>query len=264
MKKTYKIMTYNLGHGRYNKNYYKGLNVSKKIVLSNFKGQSELIKMMDADFVITQENGRYMHNLYFLNQYQYLNNNLNYFSKYYPHYNVLNLFNHGNATFSKIEGKHSKIIMPFKIPSPTNNILLSNRTIIKSEYKIGDKNLIIFNIHLIAYEKYKEIRDKQLNYVLNIALKEYNQGNFVIIGGDFNTDIAKINTIKSYLKQGFKIIFPKEGTLRSNKSIYNKNTPKLIIDGFIISDNITSKKIKSILNFDYSDHSPVVMEFIIQ
>lgn len=251
----YKILTYNLGHGKYNKEYYKGLKVSRKTIYMNFKGQIELIKKINPDFILTQENGSKIS----LNQYRIFVDELSeYNSIYYSHSKTINT---GNASFSKIKGTHYKITTPYKVNNVKANLLLLNKNKIMSEYKINDKNLIIFNIHFIAYLKYRDLRIKQMKYIFHLAKKEYEKGNYVIIGGDFNEEIS---VIKDNLMDYFKMFFPNKGTLRTSEFPYTKDSKTYIIDGFIVSKNLKIKKVESLFNFDYSDHSPVIMYFTIQ
>ena len=48
-----------------------------------------------------------------------------------------------------------------------------------------DKQLVIINLHLEAYDD-GSAREKQMKVLKDIMVKEYEKGNYVIVGGDFN------------------------------------------------------------------------------
>lgn len=255
--KDLKIVTYNTGHGKFNKYYFKGLKVPRKSIISNIKAQINLLSELDADIILTQEIAK---NAY-INQYKKSLNN--YHSKYCSNTNILNIYNIGNSTFSKYEFSYIKhIIVPFKLNSFKENLSYLNKSAILTENIIDNKKLIVINIHLIAYEKNKKLREKQIGYIFEFALKEYSMGNYVIVGGDFNHQFNKEKSIiDSYKVFGWQHAVPNKNTLRNNKKPFNKQSETYKVDGFIVSPNITIKKVNSLFNFDYSDHSPVIMTF---
>ena len=115
--------------------------------------------------------------------------------------------------------------------------------------------------------------------------REYSEGNYVIVGGDFNHDIADggsnfptsqlrpdwIQTLSSdEFGEKFRI-----ASDNLNPSCRDADIPwekgvtfATVVDGFIISDNIELVEVKNIVevdgedtNFLYSDHNPVTMKF---
>lgn len=52
------------------------------------------------------------------------------------------------------------------------------------------KTLALVALHLSAYDEGGKIRQKQLEMLNEVLLSEYEKGNYVIAGGDFNHDIA--------------------------------------------------------------------------
>lgn len=261
MKKI-KIVTYNLGYGHFNNEYYYGKKITRKDLLKNIHNQNKLLKEIDADIILTQESNKLMVNNKFVNLFKVQTRELNnYYGYYYPNTNILNLINIGNATFTKEPANNYQVIAPFKMGNWSQNKFLENKGTIVTTITIEGKKLTIFNIHFAAYEKNKEFREKQINFIFEQASKELLLGNYVVIGGDFNVRIGKEKSIiDEYVKEGWQIIFPNEDTHRSCKTKYDENCKLSTLDGFICSNNMKIKKIKSLLNFSSSDHSPVVLE----
>lgn len=56
--------------------------------------------------------------------------------------------------------------------------------------KIEEKELVLINVHLSAYDKGGVYRKQQINLLNTILEDEQEKGNYVIVGGDFNHDIA--------------------------------------------------------------------------
>lgn len=56
------------------------------------------------------------------------------------------------------------------------------------------KELVLFNVHLSAYGGSDEIRAAQMNMLFGDMLAEYQKGNYVVCGGDFNHDFTGNST----------------------------------------------------------------------
>ena len=159
--------------------------------------------------------------------------------------------------------------------------------------KDSDKNLIIINVHLSAYDE-GDMRIQEMTAVKDFALAQYALGNFVVIGGDFNqtfpeametsatTTAAAIYTYpltvgnwEAYemdadwvTENGWDFgvdLDPYNPTCRLLNRAYDtttwENNQYYVIDGFIVSPNITiiSEEIVE-QDFEFSDHNPVVIE----
>ena len=147
----------------------------------------------------------------------------------------------------------------------------------------SSKELVIYNVHLSAYSTDK-VRQAQLDMLFEDMNSEYKNGNYVICGGDFNHDLRSNN--ESGTVPGWAQAFPKEelpngftfgfdtgaetdirhDSCRNADEAYNPDTTFTVLaDGFIVSDNITVVQYESVdLQYAYSDHDPVVMEFILE
>lgn len=171
------------------------------------------------------------------------------------------------------------------------------RAIMISRYPIdaSDKELVVINVHMSAYDD-GSMRELETQ-ALQVAVKtERDAGNYVIVGGDFNqtlpgaVDITYNATNDSYLYDyyyelkdpnfwqappidsdwfldnnfqfGVDITNP---TCRLLNHPYDTetldNNQYYVIDGFIVSNNITIQTITTLNEeFMYSDHNPVVIE----
>jgi len=116
-----------------------------------------------------------------------------------------------------------------------------------------------------------------------IMVEESAKGNYVIVGGDFNQTFPEADGLfpatdtsnfvapvisDDFLPAGFR--FAVDLTLPTSRLLnkpYIQNDPSAqfyLIDGFIISDNITLKSVATVnMNFRYSDHNPVILEVVL-
>ncbi len=161
---------------------------------------------------------------------------------------------------------------PFSWPLRVANL---KRAILLSYIAVegSDKQLCLINLHLEAYTA-EEGRREQQELLLEIMREEYEKGNWVIAGGDFNQSFP--GTRGTYpiideswvpgelsekeLGESFSYVFDAETpTCRLLNKAYDKETAQhYIIDGFIISDNVELVSIKTHdLGFEFSDHNPV-------
>ena len=131
------------------------------------------------------------------------------------------------------------------------------------------------NAHLSAFDAGARLRSRQLQTLLAIAGTEYAAGRHVVIGADFNYELAPSprphTTAAEHmgwlhpfpanaLAAGWRIAAdPKNPTFRSNDKPYVPGENYAgIIDGFIVSPNVRVAEVAAIdLGFEASDHNPV-------
>ncbi len=149
------------------------------------------------------------------------------------------------------------------------------------------KELVIYNVHLSAYGGSDEIRSAQMNMLFSDMKAEYEKGNYCVTGGDFNHDFTGDSTQKlnggMSVDFGWAMPFPiemlpdciircdsyKDGqlipTCRNCDIPYEEGNFTLIVDGFLVSENVEVISLENIgTGFTYSDHNPVVMSFILK
>ncbi len=148
------------------------------------------------------------------------------------------------------------------------------------------KELVLFNVHLSAYGGSDEIRTAQMTMLFDDMKKEYEKGNYAVCGGDFNHDFTGDSTQKLNGGQtvdfGWAQPFPTDllpdcikrctnyygelsPTCRNCDIPYKEGNFTIIVDGFLVSENVECVKVENIkTGFKYSDHNPVVLEFILK
>lgn len=169
--------------------------------------------------------------------------------------------------------------VPFKWPVSTANL---KRCLLVSYMPIenSDKQLVIVNLHLEAYDN-GEGKIAQTKQLKEFIQAEYEKGNYVIAGGDFNQefpgaleaypnitpDLWAPGTLEeNMLPEGWEFTYDLTNpTCRLLNQPYDpadtENTQHYVIDGFILSPNIEVKAVESIdLGFKNSDHNPVKLE----
>ena len=190
--------------------------------------------------------------------------------------------NSGLLTTSVYDISHAErqsLPCPFSWPISAANL---KRCLLVSYLPIegSTKNLVIVNLHLEAYDS-GEGKIAQTNQLREFIQSEYEKGNYVIAGGDFNQifpgGIEKYpNTHPDLWTPGTieEDIMPKGWTLAYDLSTptcrllnqpYNpsdtENTQYYVIDGFILSPNIQLNSVETLdLDFVYSDHNPVLLD----
>ena len=130
-----------------------------------------------------------------------------------------------------------------------------------------------------AYDEGGKIRQQQLAMLNLVLTEEYNKGNYVIAGGDFNHDIANSINLYQTEQKVPEWIFQLDDTdlvehykfagaincptCRSTDMPYEKGVNyTVVVDGFIVSDNVQIVKSENIdTDFEYSDHNPATLQF---
>ena len=164
---------------------------------------------------------------------------------------------------------------PFKWPVSTANLkrcLLVTRTPIEG----SDRELVFVNLHLEAYES-GEGRIAQTKMLIELMQTEYEKGNYVIAGGDFNQSFP--GSLEAYpimdeekwtpgiidadaLPDGWSILYDNSvPSCRLLDQPYNENCQLYVIDGFITSPNVIVDSVETVnLDFQNSDHNPVKLQ----
>ncbi len=189
--------------------------------------------------------------------------------------------NHGTLTIAKAKSLLNMVVnLPFE-PNLLLGMLKRNYGLLVTQFAIenSNKQWVIVNLHLSAFDKDGATRQKQFDAVFAFAKKEYQKGNYVILGGDWNMELLKSDfthtTDKKHLF--WRIEFPierlpkgwkigadnKTPTVRTNNKPYIKGENHTsIIDGFIVSPNVKINNVNTLdINFEHTDHQPVSGSF---
>lgn len=172
---------------------------------------------------------------------------------------------------------------PFKWPVSTANL---KRCLLVSYLPIdgSDKQLVLVNLHLEAYDD-GEGKIAQTNQLRDFITSEYEKGNYVIAGGDFNQvfpgslDVYP-NTHPENWEPGIlaEDTAPDGWTLAYDMSVPScrllnqpydasdtENTQHYVIDGLILSPNVQLKTVETVdAGFENSDHNPVLVTVVLE
>ena len=150
------------------------------------------------------------------------------------------------------------------------------------------KELVVFNVHLSAYGADADVLEGQRAMLFADMQREYEAGNYVIAGGDFNHDMIGVSnevygnvtdTEASWAKpfdfasvpDGFVVAakdefdagtFDSAATCRDAGRPHDGTNDRWVMDAFIYSDNIVCLEQRTLdLDFAFSDHNPVYLRF---
>lgn len=164
---------------------------------------------------------------------------------------------------------NSKNATRYQYPSSyswPNNLFFLKRCFLIERYQLKNgKMLSIINTHNSAYDD-GSLKKKEMGYLKSFAEQEYKNGNYVVIGGDFNQqtpDSASDGKVDEDFIQGWSWAYDSSvATCRSLDHPFGPDCRQKTIDFFLISPNLKAISVKGIdLNFQHSDHHPVQMEF---
>ena len=227
--KEYSIVTYNIGFGAYSPEYSffldsgemldgtqvtgiyaKGL--SKEDVQKNTDGAVNTLKELNADFYFIQEADTDGDRSYHIDQVAALRAALdgdstyaeNFHSAYllYPFNDPHGKNNAGIVTFSKIK-INSAVRRQYPVDDGFAKFFDLDRCFSLHRVGVeGGKELVLINSHMSAYDEGGTIRALQLEMLNSVMAEEYAKGNYVIVGGDFNHELAgSFGTFPSKQKQ---------------------------------------------------------------
>lgn len=168
---------------------------------------------------------------------------------------------------------------PFSWPLRTANL---KRCLLASYIPVEgtEKYLVIVNHHLEAYDS-GEGRIAQTRILIDFLQDEYDKGNWVIAGGDWNQvfpgtleqypnthqDLWTVGSLdEDFLPEGWSFVFDSSvPTCRLLNQPYDPsdtvNTQYYVIDGFLVSPNVGISSVETLdKDFENSDHNPVTVE----
>ncbi|WP_022765925.1 endonuclease/exonuclease/phosphatase family protein [Butyrivibrio sp. XPD2006] len=305
--KSIRIMSWNIGYGALGDNSDFFMDGGTMVYTADEERVSQNLDDIDAevdkiapDILITQETDVSSARARFINEPQYLAEhseadvfqNQNLFSYNYKVSFVplpippIGKVHSGLATFSKFaidSAERIALPCPFKWPLRTINLKRGLQEI-RMPIEGSDRELVIINFHLEAYDS-GEGKIAQTKLLKQILIDEFEKGNYVIAGGDFNQQFSNVDTGKYAALDGiwqapvidvaefgddFRFLAdPEVPTCRSLDKILVSAPSRdysdfqyYVIDGFIVSKNIEVEQMYTEdLGFVCSDHNPVVMDF---
>jgi endonuclease/exonuclease/phosphatase family metal-dependent hydrolase len=139
----------------------------------------------------------------------------------------------------------------------------------------GEKNWTIASVHLAAFDEDAAVRTRQLRELMAWAQAEYESGRRVVIGGDWNFQLAETNFPNTTDARFLFWLFPfpqdalppgwriaADASIPSVRTNYQAYVPGenyvTTIDGFIVSPNVAVESVHGFdLGFAHTDHQPV-------
>ena len=302
--KEYTAFSNNVGFGAYTPDFTFFLDggkeswaESKSSVIRCINLAAEKAESFDPDFILLQEVDTDSTRSYHIDQAKQFTDYftsyssvfaVNYHSAFlmYPIFEPHGSSNSGILTLSRITPA-SSLRRSLKISDSLSKLLDLDRCYSVSRIPTDDgKELVLYNVHLSAYGGSDEIRTSQMSMLFGDMQSEYEKGNYCVCGGDFNhdftgTSVAALNgegTEPFGWTQPFPSeLLPKnvsraidytsgteEPTCRNCDVPYKKGNFTVIVDGFLVTDNVKVTYVENVqTEFEYSDHNPVVIKFIL-
>ncbi len=308
---TYTAVTCNIGFGAYGPDYSffmdtgemedgtrtagkYGRAISKESVETNMEKAAEALEKLNADFMLLQEVDVDADRSYHINQKETLMkrfgdygnvfaNNFHSAYLFYPFSDPHGAVEAGLLNFSRYEIAEAE-----RRSYPVDNSFVTKFTDLDRCFSVmrlpveGGKQLVLVNNHMSAYDEGGLIRAQQLELLNSVMEEEYEAGNYVIVGGDFNHALGeavaegfpskqKFPAWVSILTQeemaeGIRIVQAENElevpTCRGADIPYTKGVNfTTVVDGFLVSDNVKAAAENVDTDFGYSDHNPVLLRF---
>jgi endonuclease/exonuclease/phosphatase family metal-dependent hydrolase len=265
------------------------------VIRDNLAGMTDILMDIGADINLLQEVDTDSKRSYGIDQTKELSDSinsntafaLNFSCKYVPFpLEPIGKVNSGLYTmsqFSMDQAQRISLPCPFRWPVRIANL---KRCLLVTRIELGDsdKQLVVVNLHLEAYDD-GEGRKEQLGMLADLLREEYEKGNYVIAGGDFNSCFpdADANLYPVYSDEYFKPAEIDRDVLPEGfRWVYDENTPTsrllnspydedaqdtqlYVIDGYILSDNLETISVETQdRGFAFSDHNPVVLDVVLR
>lgn len=298
----YCAMTYNVGFGAYSDDYSFFMDggehswaLSEEAVYENIAGSIHLLEVFHPDFMFIQELDVDSTRSYHIDQREL-------FAEAFPEYDMIFAHNYLNSPFLMWPlfephgtitagiGTYAKFPMQDAVrrslPIMDNFSKYLDLDRCYTRVAVPTENgayLCLYNLHLSAYGNDPELGKKQITMLLEDMQADYDAGNYVICGGDFNHDLKLAEGAearetwaqpfpRSMLPAEFKMamdflsaerIAMTINTSRDSGAPYELlKTKTYMLDGFLISDNVEFVELNTVNGgFEYSDHNPLVLYF---
>ena len=307
----YSAVTYNIGFGAYGPDYSffmdtgemedgtatagkYGKAASRESVEENTKGATETLAGLDADFMLLQEVDVDADRSYHIDQVKEVKaefpdygnvfaNNFHSAYLFYPFSDPHGAVDAGLLSFSRYRIEEAE-----RRSYPVDNSFITKFTDLDRCFAVmrlpveGGRELVLINSHMSAYDEGGLIRAKQLELLNSVMEEEYQAGNYVIVGGDFNHALGE-EAAEGFLSEqkfpawvavltqediadGITIMRAENEldvpTCRGADIPYKKGVNfTTVVDGFLVSDNVEAAAENVDTDFGYSDHNPVLLRF---
>jgi endonuclease/exonuclease/phosphatase family metal-dependent hydrolase len=297
---TITILTWNIGYAGLDRNmdfFHDGgskTRTGKRSAFENLEAITAFIAGCSADFVFMQEVDRNSTRSYAIDILSAITAKMPLYAAFYgtnyralfvpvPLRSPMGRVESGIATLSRYIPRQSvRYSYPSKQPFPRRLFLL-DRCFIMCRYPLRNgQSLILINTHNSAFDDDGEQRRDEMLALKNFIIAEYERGNYIIVGGDWN-QIPPLESAKPYIGTATEHFAPRQisgdfmppswkwisdgnPTNRFLDMPYIKGvTKETLLDFFLTSPNVETLHTQRIDgNYRYSDHNPVVGTFILK
>jgi len=171
--------------------------------------------------------------------------------------------------------------LPGSFPWPVSAFHLERCALLWRLPREDGKEWVVINVHLEAWDAGGSLRRKELAFLRDLAVAEYQRGSYVIVGGDWNATLPGVRPDRfpserkadRYAVAMPPGLFPSgwswgvDAARPSNRSAeapYHPGKNYLtVIDGFLVSPNAQVVSVETLpLGFRDSDHEPVLVEVV--
>ncbi len=259
-------------------------------VEENMGGIQQLLLDREADFIFLQEVDVDSQRSFELNQWLTYEHDLeDYESRFaldqscqyvpYPITQPIGKLQSGLATYSAYDiTSATRYSLPTHYSWPARTVT-AKRCLLVTRIPIdgSEQELVLVNVHMDSYED-ETVEQEQIQQLLKLVKEEYAKGNYVIAGGDFSHYFPKsdaypveqedvwtpdaLDSIFAGWQYAYDDSVPTCRLLNQPYDPYSKATQYYVIDGFLVSPNVTVDSVSTLnYRFSYSDHNPVLLEF---
>ena len=261
---------------------------SKEKVQENIDGINSILDLFDADFFFLQEVDKDSSRSFHIDETKAFKSSYNtrvyaqnYVCSWVPYpMPMIGAVDSGLMTLSKHKiSSAERISLPNNISWPKSMFMLKRcMEVSRVPIKGSDKELVLVNFHLEAYDT-DESKEQQNSVVMNFIKSEYDKGNYVLAGGDFNMNFPGMTNqlpqiqgkdiwrpgklFPDMLPEGFSFAYDTSvPTCRSLDKPFEGLTENQLysLDGYVYSPNLEVELCIAInCNFRYTDHNPVYL-----
>lgn len=295
---TFCIFSWNIGYAGLSREmdfFYDGgkqTRISKEKTFRNIESISNFIRSIESDIYLLQEVDISSKRSWNIDQLSYISNHLLSYYAYFglnysavfvpiPILHPMGKVESGLASFTRLlPSEVVRYSYPPREAWPSRIFSLKRCILVTTIPLKNNRNLIVINTHNSAFDK-GEMRKGEMKFLKEFLLSEYQKGNYIVVGGDWNQtppiqdslihfdrnagtkNFRPLHIEQNYMPEGWLWLSTGYPTNRFTDIPYKKGTSQeTLLDFFLISPNIKALKVETFdLKFEYSDHQPVRIKF---
>lgn len=267
------------------------IRMPRELVEKNLRGITTTIGATAADFYLLQEIDSSSRRSHYLNELSATRQTLagyeqafaaNYRVKHVPipllePWHQYGRVHSGLASYGRFTPRLSqRLSLPGAFEWPTRLFQLDRCLLVQRFPTAAGRELVLVNLHLSAYDADGKLKYTQLEFLRQLAITEYEKGNYVILGGDWNMcppdfpydtffipggdRVRQLNLDPDLFPAGWQYAYDRTvpSNRKTNRPYDPERTFRTIIDYYVVSPNLRIEDVQTIdLDFAYSDHQPV-------